>query len=668
MTVLALVFDTVESSLPPFEDDTPVRMLEYFIGLTRDVIGSASSDEGKSATSQRSFLASALVRLLSQRDRSLFDPNADPSKKPSALPPGRAIDLLLDSLGNGACTTVEASFEQLCGVAFNLGGIFQVMFTRNAIPNLQCMDYSVLLAEKSCVSADILVKLGQVLQRMDRTVSEERAASFSDYSHVGRLAESYLQKIDAEDDMSKRVATAAVLVVASVSLIGFLTPLDFDSWKTVTKHDEKYDERVQTYFSLAEKYAAKAVLALGEVSEGATDWDLTESAIRLSLDLYRFQLSHLRCQQDGSLKIDFESLGFVVEGVKEAVSSSVSVATIAQHCLVQSLVRLRGFFSLEGEELQAVQVARWSFDVTQRDGGDPNSWFEAAVLSLMVKDSMVPVDPVDDPDKTSAVTLQSAEMESSACRLRLIAKCSKDATSIESTSSSLRGLLDAAEERISSSPSTVKKFLFLWLRTTVLLGLSECAEKSGDLERALQQLRDCFKECRKLLSMLGRSRKRTLTECPFWSRVALSSLPVRCLERQVECLQKTAVLYSRLGDHRKTMEYARLAVQTTQFETAERLGTTKSTFTDLIELSRLEPAQSCQEISSRRLLLRLKAQMSPLDAVVEAFNKDAGGLVLSSVRFPKSRDKLTVNRELEGISDLIESKKFDNWLVLMRLL
>ena len=52
---------------------------------------------------------------------------------------------------------------------------------------------------------------------------------------------------------------------------------------------------------------------------------------------------------------------------------------------------------------------------------------------------------------------------------------------------------------------------------------------------------------------------------------------------------------------------------------------------------------------------------------MEAFNKDAGGLVLSSVRFPKSRDKLTVNRELEVISDLIESKKLDHWLVLMRL-
>lgn len=654
VTVMALVFDAVETSLSPFDGDSLVQLLEYFIGLTRDVIGSASSDEGK-PSSQRAALASALVRLLSQRSRSSFDQSANSSSKPSALPPERAIDLLLHSLRDST-STVEASFEELCGVGFSIGGIFQIMFTKNAIPHLQSIDHAVLLTEKSRVSADILVKLGQFLQRMDRSESEDRAASFSDYNHISRLAESYIQKIDFEDDMARRVTTATVLVVASVSLISFFAPLDFDSWDTDGNCEKRNDNPAQSrYFSLAEKYAVKATAALGEKSDAVTNWDLTESVIRTALDLYRFQLSQLRHEQGGTLKIDLETLGFVVEDVTDALSSTSRLGVISQHCLVRSLARLRGLFSLEGEELQAVQVARWSDDATQRDGTNANSWFEAIVLSLVVKDSMVPLEPIGDPEM-AAVTAHSAEMESRACHLRLFAKCSKGVASIRFAKNRLEDLLSATKERISDCSNSSKSFLFLWLRTTILLGLSECTDKAGDLELALHLLRDCFKECRKLLSLLGKSKKTTKTTgCPFWSRVALSSLPVRCEERQVECLQKTALLYSRVGDYRKTMEYARLAMQTSQFETAEPLET-QSAFPDLIQSSRSTPAQSCQEIRCRRLFLRLKAQASPLDMVAQALRGASDGLALSSVKFPRSRDQLTVNRELEVISDLYESK------------
>jgi len=652
MTVLALLYDVAEASLPSADSDTDdplVNLLEHLVGLTHDVIGSAS-DPNDQSSGRKGALATALVRQLTQRERSTFE--ADSSTKQSALPPERAIELLMQTLRDGT-PTVGESFEQRCGVAFNLCGILQVMFTKNSIPRLRDIDQTHLQAQKSCLFATILAKLGQVFQRRDRSTIETKAASFADYSRVGLLVESYIQKIEVQDDMSKRVMTATVFTVASVSLICYLTPLEYDSWDG-DSNDDASDERVQLYITMADKYAAKAIAALGSESDVATDWDLAEASIRAALDLYQCQLSNLRNQQDRTIKIDMEALAYVVESVTEAVSSSSRLGKVLQQSLVRSLVRLRGHFCRDGEELQALQVARWNADTIQGDDAAPKSWFEAALLSLMVKDTVVPVEPADDLE-TTAIAIQSAEMESEACRLRLFAKCTKDVKSLGLAIERLTDLFVATEMHISGSAVTATLILFWWLRTTILMGLSECEEKKGDLDAALYNLRECYKECKKLMSLLGNCRKTKATEFPYWSRTALGSLPGRCSERKLECLEKTARLYSLLGDRRKALDYADLVAEAARYG-SERLLGAKSTFTDLIKSSRTRPAQSCLEVRSRRLLLRLKAQASPLDSVVQVFDgSESDGLLLSTVLFPRPRQQ-SANRELEAITDLVESK------------
>ena len=72
-TALALSFDVAETSLSPHENQDPlVCVLEHFIDLTHDVLGSSSIPKDQSS-SQRNALATALVRHLSQRRKSSFD-------------------------------------------------------------------------------------------------------------------------------------------------------------------------------------------------------------------------------------------------------------------------------------------------------------------------------------------------------------------------------------------------------------------------------------------------------------------------------------------------------------------------------------------------------------------------------------------------------------------
>lgn len=646
-TALALSFDVAEASLSPHGYQDPlVNVVEHFVELTHDVISSSSNPSDQSL-SQRNALATALVRYLSQRDKSSFCD--DSSAKQSALPPERAIDLLLHTLVDRSCSAA-ANFEQCCGVAFGLSGILKVMFTKNSVPRLRDMDQLTHQAQKSCLIGTIIAKLGQALQRLDSTIIiENRAASFLDYNRIGRLAESYIQSLSLKDDVPKRVVTAAVLTVASVSLIWCLAPLEHDSW--CDSVEEEINPRLHMFVTLAQKFAEKASAAVWDEYTPSTVWECTEASIRLALVLYRNQLSNLRRFNDSVNTLDMESLAYLVEGVTEFAEPFSCLGAILQQSLVRSLVRLHGRFSRTGEELQALEVAQWTAKATPKDDTNPKSWFEAAVLSLMAKDTVAPLQHFEYVE-TVAVVNKSAAMESEACRLRLFARCTEDEETLDRTSTKLRDIFITACKQSSSPVVATMLPLIWWLRTTALIGIAECEEKRGDLESALQSLRNCYKECKKLMSLMANSRKTRETDSPSWSRAALNSLPSRCSERQLECLQKSALLYSRLGERKKALDYAGLVMGAVQ-SSATPLDV-KASFPDLVLLSRSSSVQDCLEMKSRRLLLRLKAQASPHELVVQALGDgNPCDQFLSLAQFPRSH---SVNCEFEVISDIAESK------------
>lgn len=647
--VLALSFDALEVSLIPCEVASHVRLFESLAHLTRDVICTGISLDNKLVTNQRSGLVNSLVLSLSQRNRSEHNVLGDDSEsaKPSSLDAARIIDLLLDSFrGDGKASGL---FEHRSVAAFNLGEILNVMLTTNSMLPHEHSNRSTLLMEKTKAVVEVMVKVAQVLQQNDHRTMETRAASLEDHKCICRLAESFIQQLGTEDATSPNVTTAMLFVVASISLISCHPSLDFDSW---TADIFGPNEEIATlfHFNISEKYANKAYIILDALSDGS-EWHCVSSAFRSALDLYRFQLSYLRQNERKLYQFDLKGLQVTFENIRVAATPTHVLSALSKRCLIRVLSRLCGLYSLKGEDLRAVQVAKWTIDVLEDKNDDLHSWFETTLLSLLATDSVVFPGLLD---VNATVASHPTAFEDKACRLRLLARGTTDFLQLDNIQCSLGLLLEGFNNCVPDCDGRVSFYLQQWSRTTILLGLSECAERRAEMETAHDLLKKCFVQCRNIASSLRRRRYPLVeAEHSFWIAVAVASLLVRCVKRQVECLQKMALLYSRLGTHRKAMDYALLALKMLSPESV--MLNTKSEFVDMIQFARIHPSQSCQEMRSRRLLLRLKSQASPLNLVVRMFGVEADGLVLSSALLNRS-DQLTANRELEEISDSYESK------------
>lgn len=683
-TTLALAYDTLESSFNKHDGNSLVQLLDYFISLTRDVVGSAHNHD-VFFSGQRTGLVNSLVRLSSQRQRSSI---LAPSKQVDALASTELIDVLLTV----ACDpgyTVEQLFEDRFGIVFNLYDVFQVIYMQNVMSIHPCIDLGWYFAEKSCVVAEVLVKLGQVFQRKTHDLVENQAASFIDYHNFCQLAESCLENIGLVDDVQKRLFKTTMLVIASISMISNLTPVKYDSWGIAAMSVE-FNETMNRYLSMAEIYADKAFIILGDNSDLATDWDLVDSTTSLALKLYRFQLLCLRGHEE-TPTIDMEVLNFVVKGVADAILSNSALGKMSLHSLVRSLVRMCGIFSTKGEVLQALKIAEWNTTLTHSDDVNSKHWFEAGFLSLMLNESLTAQNYRENLDanlfRSMAVTQSDTRsirlcasvlndkscdeladvslipisfknrpdsdmtlFESAASRLRFCAKSSNDESCFEMASSGLQEILDKTTRRLQESSRSNSDLILIWSVTTAMFGLSECAEKMGNLDLAIKILRECYNECRNLLSLLTARKK--ITDIPFWFRAAQASMPIRCVDRQIECLQKSAVLYCRLGDRKKSIEYARWTMRAILHNHLCSFEDPKSTLFELLHCSRSQSTESSQEVRLRRLLLLLKAQMSPYESVVNEFLQgDVAVPYLSLVDRKISQNKRTVNLELELLTD-----------------
>lgn len=646
----ALLFDVVEASLASTDGDQQVRLVESLAAQARDVLCTRSTLDNLMPSMQRVGLARSLIRLFSKRKRSEFVNTDDAHAKPSALTPGRATALLLDSL-RGDCSACEA-FEQRCGVPLNLGEILRVMMTKNSIPLLRLTNHVALLREKTEFAVEILVKLALSIQRNDGDKMEESAASITDFNTTCRLADSFIRQMETGDTRFTQIATSMVYVAASVSWMATRPSIDFDNWSAdpcaVTD-----GHAIEFFFGLSEKYANKAAAILDEPSANASNWDHMASVLHSAIDLYRFQLDYVLLRGRMSHRFNLDRLQIVANNLDGSTMLAPSMVVLTKHCLVTVLSRLYGHFLLEGEDLLAVQVAQWNVDATRNDGSDPHSWFEAILLSLLTTGSVVSARLRDSDD---AMTSQSAAFEDHACRLRLQTRDAGGFVRLDTIRDHFQLLLETLFRRPPDIGGLESKLLQHWSETTILLGLSDCAERRADLALSLLQLKRCFEACRNIAVSLRKYQSagaKNTCECPFWTRAACASLPVRCAERQRECIQRTALLYSRLGDHKKAMSYALLALSSPSLKSAGL--TSRSSFVNLVQLARIHPSQNCQEMSSRRLVLRLASQATPLDLVSAVFNGETSGLVLSSVEYPDGRKQLTLNRELEEIKDSYES-------------
>jgi hypothetical protein len=516
------------------------------------------------------------------------------------------------------------------------------------------IDQNTLLAANIRTLVETMAKLGLVLQRDPIGPSEEgRGANILDFKYVCRLSESYANKLDTSPDAELiQVTTALLYVVASVSLVSCHPVAAFESW-SVRSFSRKDGDSIANLYDQAGWYASEASRVLESLSWNGSEWTALSSATLSAVDLFRLQLSCLQKRQEqGELQgISLDHLGGIMKTL-EAVSSASKLIDTTKRCIVTILVRLGRLFSLEGESLYAVQVSQWGIPASRGEGTRVHPWFEAEALSLLAPNSVMPF--LTNANLEGDFQKNPADIEALACRLRLLVYASRNGTDLDRLRERFLGILNQIKCKSACDSSSL--LLFIWCRTTVFLGLSECSVQLGDLELAVSLLKACFSQCKHIATKCGAGKDASIAseDSSIWEKVAMESLPVRCKERQVECLRQTALLYSRLGDHKKALEYAETALSTGTM-TSSQFVRAGSTFSEMIRFSRMNPCQNSSEIQLRRLLLRMKASATPMDLVAKELSprKEA---VLSSTDFAKWREVVSSNLELEGIIDLLESE------------
>jgi hypothetical protein len=640
--VLALRFDVMEAAQMPSDGDPLVRLGSSLLSYTMDVVCKGSSeDRTRSMSGQRTGLVAMLMHMRTRMNSSGSTGDTSLLLK---LAPGQVLDQLLESV---------LSVEMKCSLepteprrdAMNLGVALDVMFdSDDAMTQARQSNPEMFLYEKAIVEVDLMVKMGQELQQQSTEASsDERMTTLSEFEAVGAKVQETICQMDTNDLNSTHIIRALLFTAASVSLISCHSYLDFDRWCTQFCDLSKRFDAVDPCFRLALKYAGLAVSVLDESTNSSRRWGHFAKSLRASLKLFHFQLSCMNQPSRASHDFDLNGIKVLVDSLDLANTVSPELASLSRRCTMTLLSRLCGLFALEGEDLCAVQVAKWNFDAARTESIDPQSWFKANVFSRLTSDSVAAGFVLGSESSVSG------SPEERACALRLAVRDSKDDVgTIHHQFALLLKNLDSSCDDDSSVMTSLRR----WTRTTILLGLSECAERSGALEMALRIRQECFAECRNISSIhrrTWRSQTKEKNSLPFWTQVAFSSLATRCTERQVDCLQGVAQLYSQLGDHRKANDYAMLAL--TPGVTEITSLTAKSSFSEVLNAVRTVPPENCQDISSRRFLLRLKSKASPLDLVSSAFEDSNHGL--SSGTFPVH---LSLNGRLEEIKDLYESK------------
>lgn len=650
---LALVFDAVETPLLSNQqgEDPFISLISFLTPLTRDVVsGDSPSITG---SGKRSALINALLQTIAKRPSSIFRlETKDDATVCSELGPDCVVDILLESL-HGRCEAA-IQFKRFCGVPFGITGIFKAIFSRKTqlyfSPSIACAFWP----EMTLTLAEILARSAKILCRPHDLQSVENFSTdiIEKYDALCQLPELFALRIEVGDRKPIHVALSIIYVIASVSMLIYDSVVDFNEWSIKFFCREKSNLPIFCV-ELAEKYATKAVEILEELNDRSCEWDLVSSAILVAVEVFRFQIACLKDPFDPSHTIDLQQIRLIVQKLVHFEPSNRQLHTISHNCILGILARLQDLFNLQGEELRAVQVALWAADVS-RDIRGQNAWFEACAQSLLATVSTVSGESNFELENITKLVAQPAEIEASACRVRLFVNSDKKAADLQCL---LQGLLQTLEVEVSISEEDPDFRLLQWSKTTILLVLSECAWKKSDILTVINFLKKCFASCKKILHLRDKEKRSAfrLNYPPFWLRIANSSIPAKCIERQAACLQGIGLLYSQLGNYRKSLEYAKLALDVTR-GSLRCVDESKGSFSMFLDCSRNQPCRNSLEMKLRRLYLRLKALSCPLDVVHGAISVDDHFFSLSKAEFPRSLAAISANRELEGIRDLFEGK------------
>jgi hypothetical protein len=640
-TVLALVYDSIEVSIthPPSANES-TDIISWMANFTENVVVVTLDNHTQSPRSeQRLALINSLLQLLMKQSRSTMVPTSVRSNKSNTLKSSAVVDLIMESHADGSKESCSEMFEKACNVPFNLATILSSLFSNKAIHRHDEVNKPRILMEFVKLFTELIVRFGHLLQRSKGYNADDTAASMKDYLSICHFTESLISKIVFNDNASAPLTVAMMNLVASISLVSAHPAFKFEGWMTDAL-STKIHRGTFAHIDMARKLVDKGFSAL----TGCNDIDQSSFAVLTAIQLYRYQLSQL---QDEELygHMDFKRLQEFYDNTKSIESLTRIQELNWQICLTVTLSRLCMLLYLDGEGLRALQIAKWICSSASSISKEASVWTETVLLTLIAESSIITINATN----TESFS-HPFKYEEEACKLRLYARDGERKLSYVEIQ--FQRLLKAIRN---SSETFGPEFddIASWSSTTVYLGLSECAERQGFLETSVMYLKKCFEGCRISISATKRIKPALNKFCASWYDTRLTYISLCSLKRQVKCLYRTALLYHRMGNYRKSIEYSFGSLHSPMLEDAGL--TSKSTFAQAVSLTRQLPARNSNETMVRRLYLRLKSLSCSLDSVTDQFQSDDHPC-LSRMHDTCKGNDLFVNCELEAIVDMYESK------------
>ena len=256
---------------------------------------------------------------------------------------------------------------------------------------------------------------------------------------------------------------------------------------------------------------------------------------------------------------------------------------------------------------------------------------------------------------TDEFCTQASEIEIAASQLRLqICSCTDNDTGDGIRIKLLALELERKETQHKCRKDPAQRCLIQWVSTTIAIALAECAKRISRLETALDIFRYCFKECKGTVSKAKDVIRHSILDrdSNAWYYRQITLIKCRGFIRQRECLQQIAILYCRLNDHRKALEYGKAVMNATHHR--ESTPDFKYSFSSILLFTRSQPCHTCDESTHRRFILRLLAAATPMDRLCEHFS--AEDISLSKRRLNAWRKRLSSNLNLEKALDIDTGK------------